>query len=230
MVYRPLIFRPLTYNLKPTTKSKRTILEKGDGPPPTQQQLDHFKRNRKPIIESLLVPQLKKSKDVLHGATSRNTQVQHKLGTEEAKKQNLLVSTYDYDIWSKQPKKRAIEIENKLDKQYNADIAQVEKMPVGKRAPDFKGKPKTKQVDRYTVITPATPAGKQEVDYTSLPSRPFTTNTIHGVRHETISSSYKRAQQDKDIPLRSERAYAEIRKAQKLDSILKRKGRKGVLE
>ena len=229
-MFKPRMFRPFTTNLKPPSRQpKRQLFEIGDGPPPTQKQLEHFRKNRKPIIESLLVPQLKKSKDIMHGATSRNIIIQKKIGKEQAQKQNLITPTYDYDVWSAMPKKRAVEIENKIDKQYNADVAQVEKLPIGKRAPDVAGQP-TKKHERYAVVTPATPTGKQEVDYTSFPARPYKTNTIDGVRHETLASSYKRAQEDKNIPLRTERASREIQSTGRLDRLLRARGKKGVIE
>jgi len=229
-MFRPLIFRPKTFNLRPPTRQeKREIFEKGDAPPPSQEQLQFFSKNRKAILESKLVPQLRKSRDVLHGAESRNTIVKQKIGQEEAKKQNLITRTYDYDVWSKMPRKRAVEIENEIDKEFGADVAQVEKLPVGKDAPDYQSSKKGKKIERYGVVTPLTPAGKQEVDYASFPVRSFATNTINGVRHETLKSSYRRAQEDKDRPIRSERAYREIRNAERLDRILRQRGKRGVL-
>jgi len=230
-MYRPMIYRPKSFGLQRTIKSrterKKELLEYGDGPKPTQDQLNHFKEHRKAIVESKLFPQLKRTKDTLHGAQSRNIQIKKKIGKEEAEKRELIAQTYDYDVWSRFPKKRAIEIENKLDKHFKADIAQVEKAPVGKKAPDYKSS--KRRVERYTVVTPVTPAGKNEVDFTTLPIRPFKTNSIDGIKHETLKSSYKRAQEDKDIPIRTTRAYAEIRNTEKVDRLLKSRRKRGVL-
>jgi len=213
------------FNVASTRPLTGQLLEANDGPPPTREQLQKFKENREEIIESKLFPQIKSTKNVLHGAQSRNRLIKKLLGEEEAKRQGLLSATYDYDVWSGMPKKHAVDIENKLDKQFKSDIAQVQKLQMGVATP---GEPK-EHYERYGVVTRVTPAGKQEIDYSFFPNRPFKTVNVGGVRQETLKSTYEKAHKLKYQPRRGFKHWKEIRTLEAVEEKLKEKGKRGIL-
>jgi len=80
---RPLSVQPM--KLTPLI-TRREVFEINDGPMPTREQQEHFRKNRDKVIKKYLIPQLKKTGNVLHGAQSRNMLIEDDVGKEKAKK------------------------------------------------------------------------------------------------------------------------------------------------
>lgn len=190
----------------------QNILNPTAGPEPTREDIEYFKSHRKDILEPPLFSQSKRTGTVLHGAQSRNIVISEHLGEDVAQQKGLLKPTYDYDVWSKNPQKSAMEIEKKIDKTLGKDMAYIKVEVMGK-SPGTVGKKKDFQ--RFTVMAKATPPTRQEVDYATFPlksERPYEVIKVGGVKHEDIQSAYNRAHEIKYNPKRYFKTFDDIRR------------------
>lgn len=190
---------------------KGEIIGKGNAPEPTQECIKEFRSNRESILKPILFKQSKKHGTILHGAQSRNILISHEIGEEKARELGLLKSTYDYDVWAKSPRARAIEAEKAIDKKMDCDIAYIKVAAIA-REPGTKGK--KEDFKRYTIVTPVTPPSKQEIDYATPPDKkkiPYKVIKIGGVKHQDLESAYERAHQLKWQAKRSFKTWKDIR-------------------
>jgi len=198
---------------------KGEIIGKGDAPKPTPECIKEFKANRETILEPILFSQSKKHGTILHGAQSRNIMISNEIGKKKAEELGLLKPTYDYDVWAKSPRARALEAEKAIDKKMGCDIAYVKVEQIG-REPGTKGK--KEDFKRYTIVTPVTPPSRQEIDYATPPDkkkRPYKVITVKGVKHQDLESAYERAHELKWQPKRSFKTWMDIRIYQKYQQI-----------
>ena len=199
-------------NLPPmmsSSMSGENIINPTTGKEPTREEISYFKEHRKDILEPPLFAQSKRTGTALHGAQSRNIIMEHDLG-DVAHQKGLLKPTYDYDVWSKNPKKSAVEIEKTIDKKLGSDMTYIKVEAISK-APGTTGT--KRDFERYTLMARATPATRQEVDYATFPiksERPYNIVKIGGVKHEDVVSALDRAHDIKYNPKRYFKTFADI--------------------
>ena len=167
-------------------------------------------------MKKLVYKDLRRRGGILHGKQNFNAQVKKRLGEKRAEQQGILADTYDYDVWVGDSKKRAVKMQDMIDKKMRCDIAWAEK----------RQRPEPSK-ERWVVKTNATPRGKVEVDYTTYPNpylHPYKTVLINGIRHETLHSW---ASRDRDIILSNDliripKALERLKKYKNYVSLLER--------
>ncbi|KKM79980.1 hypothetical protein LCGC14_1344490 [marine sediment metagenome] len=125
-----------------------------------------FERNQ-PAIRRSIISSLGRKGGILHGARAQNAQLPRFLEKK----------TKDYDIFVRMPEKRAIALENKLDKLFRGDFFRVKK-----------GKSKILPVSK--VISNVT--DKSIVDF-ARPNRQVPTKVISGIKVATLRDQKQRA-------------------------------------
>jgi len=219
--FKPLEITPLIpIEVEPLSPAPK-IFEQGDGPEPTQEQIQKFSKNYKQITAPLVKRQLRQhKKDTMHGAYSVNEQV-----SEDYKR-----PTKDIDVWSNSPKKRAIQIENQLDKKAGCDIAHVEEKHIGTDSNRLMGigppsEQKEPEHKRYLVVTK--PKDDLDVDYTTYPNRVYHRRLFQGFYHESLQSAHDRAKElARTQPIRSFKASEDVERIEKYWESKKKKVKK----
>ena len=135
-------------------------------------------QNRTKIVEKPIQKQSRKDKTILYGAYAVNQQVHPTLRRQ----------TYDFDIYSHQPRHHAIQLEKSIDRGVNADLAYVQKTYYtknGKKHPLYRVK------TRLNDIT--------EADYNTMPKN-IQYTTKQGIRYETLNRAEKKYDHMLDHP------------------------------
>lgn len=117
-----------------------------------------------PIIEN----HTRRNKNIIYGGRAVNA----KVGPDFSRQ------SHDYDIYSKFPKRHAIQIEKRIDRKIGADVAHVEEVAFDNRD--------GKSGKMYRVVTK--PYGDPDVDYNLMPSS-IEFETINGIRYETLGKA-----------------------------------------
>ena len=142
-------------------------------PKATWSDVLELRERRNTLVRKPLIRQAKRTGNVFYGGQGVNMIV----GT------NYERHTHDFDVFSRHPKRHAIEIERGIDRGVNADLAYVEQtryIDRGRANPLFRVKIR--------------PYGDAEVDFNLMP-RDIRTTTVKGVRVETLDRAegkYKR--------------------------------------
>ncbi len=187
----------------------KTLPDASKMPPPTQKELENYRRNHEQIVGSIVVSSLKRHRrDVLHG--SRSLQMLIPKYSREPK---------DWDIYSPTEKSRAQAIEKALDKKVGGNIAETVYVPIPKisAGPDQPGTSK----DLYRVVTPDV-SNDAEVD---IMNRPAGLKTIShkGITHESLEEAYIKADRSvRTQPMRMAKASVD---KQNIESYFKKKGK-----
>lgn len=162
--------------------SGRILPDASNQPDPTPEQIQHFEEHGKKIIDQIVHKSLKKhkDKDALHGSKS----LQLIIGKDKYPHEPA-----DWDVFSKEEKKRALEIEKAIDDKAGADIAHtryqtVRKVSMGPDDP-YTGK------HLYIVETPDV-RSDNSVDYMDFP-KDLPTLVKGGIRHEHLNIAYMKA-------------------------------------
>jgi len=172
------------------------ITEKGDAPRCSREQVKHFVENWEQILPPRVIRSIKKNDDVMHGARSVNMIV----GKKYSRK------TRDFDVYSKEPNKRAHQIENEIDRCVGCDMAYVHYQAVPKLNP-FNEEDEKMAKELYIVKT--VPHQDGDVDYMMLP-RGLPTHKRKGIRHEDLKEAYRKAQKNLMHPMRYFKAKKDI--------------------
>jgi len=178
-------------------------------PPPTQKELENYRRNHEQIVSSIVTSSLRNHrKDVLHGSRSLAMMIPNYSRTPK-----------DWDLYSPTEKARAQAIEKAIDKKVGGNIAETVYVPIPKvsSGPDQPGTGK----DLYRVVTPAV-SGDAEVDVMDRPAG-LKTVSYKGITHEALEEAYIKAQRSKSQPMRMAKASSD---ASDIESYLKSKGKK----
>jgi hypothetical protein len=187
------------------TSSK--IRGKGDAPRCTTEQVRYYRENQERILPPEVIRSVKRHRDVLHGGRSLNMLLPKQYHRP----------TKDFDIYSKQPKQRADDIENYIDKRCGCDMAYVKY----KHIPNVSGiddELMSADIHQVTTIT----NGNGDVDYMTLPPRlPIT--CYRGIRHERLTEALRKAKRGLSQPLRMAKATKDVRR---ITAYLESKGRK----
>ncbi len=139
-----------------------------------------FKRNIG-VVHRVIRNRLGKTKRVVHGARAQNAQLPKYLEKKD---------TVDWDIFAKNPRKAAREMERALDKKFRADVFAVKKG-------------KTKALDVRKVYSKVT--GEAYVDY-ARPDRIVPTVSKQGIRYAHLKDQLMRAKLNLKDPERAFRA------------------------
>jgi len=206
---KPLEIKPLS--LAQTGGLSREILpDAGNQPDPTREQLREFKQHSNEWVDDIVSTSLRRHNktDVLHGSRS----LQMLLGSAYPRKPK------DWDVYSTQEKRRALQIEASIDKKAGCDIAQTRFQPIPKvsSGPDdpFTGK------HLYIVETPRV-HNDASIDYMHRPPR-LPTQMYKGIRHENLRIAYQKAS------IRIFRQPLQAHKARKDKQAIENYGRKGI--
>jgi len=185
-----------------------TLPDAGGMPPPTRQQIEHFRQNRDKIIGPIVKASLRQHpQDVLHGSRSLD----------------MLLPNYprepnDWDIYSPQERKRAIELERAVDRKVGADIMETKYCPVPKvtSGPDEPGTSK----DLYRLVTP-TISNDADIDVMDKPAG-IKTQKHKSITHESLREAYVKAFRRKKLqPIKAGKA---IQDARAIEEYWQRKG------
>lgn len=162
----------------------QTLPDTGHQPEPTPQKREYFEENWEKIVPPLVISSLRKHpQDVLHGGRSLN---------------ELLPShreTKDYDIFSPMERKRAQELEAKIDRKVKANIVETRHVPIPKvsAGPDIPGTSK----ELYRVVTRKPGSNLSFGAFGDDPNvdvmeRPSGLRTIrhNGITHESLEEAY----------------------------------------
>ena len=189
-------------------KVKDTITEKGDAPTCSREKVENFKKNWERILTPKVISSIKRHNDILHGARSVNMLVGPKYSRP----------TKDFDVYSDNPQRRAVEIENEIDRCCGCDMAQVRHRSIPKVLPGEDDPLMAK--DLYIVET--IPNNDGDVDYMKTP-RGIPTTRKNGIRHETLKEAYRKAQRNKDQPMRMVKTRQDINRIEEYWKSTRRK-------
>lgn len=201
------------------------ITGRGDGPVCSREQIERYEKHWEEILPPKVVKQVKRKGGVIHGSWSVNQQV----GPRFSRK------VKDVDIWVKQPKERAEEMENEIDRCIGCDIAEVKEEIIA-RDPNrmvslgpLREKPASQHTRAYVKIRRGTDVGG--ADYSTFPDEPpegkikLRTKKFNGVQHETLQGAYERALNLRMRPLRSAKASRDIKRIEKYWESRRRRGK-----
>jgi len=174
------------------------ISERGDAPRCSTEQVKHFVENWEKILPPRVIRSIKRHNDVLHGARSVNMIVGKKYSRP----------TKDFDVYSKEPRKRAHQIENEIDRCMGCDMAYVHYQAIPKLDPMGTDDELTA---KELFIVKTVPHQDGDVDYMMLP-RGLPTHTRKGIRHEDLREAYRKAKKNVYHPLRYFKASDDIRR------------------
>ena len=155
-------------------------------PEPTIEEIEKFKEERNKVMNKFVTSDVRKHKGILHGKHNLNYLYKKELG-KKAETYGLIDETYDYDVWVRDPMKRANRMQDRIDRRYGCDMAWAEKTNNPRDAKS-----------RWIVKTKATQSTKEEVDYVSYPDpkmHPYQTRKVNGLERETLLSSASRDKQ-----------------------------------
>lgn len=150
----------------------------------------------KNIVNRVVRGRLAKTKRIVHGTRSRNAQLPR----------NLTRKTRDWDVFAKNPKKAAMNMEKALDKKFRGDFFSVKKGA-------------TKRLKVHKVVSNVT--GKGFVDF-SVPDRQVPTIAKRGVRFATLQDQVRRARKvvkNPEASFRREKDLDFLRRVKKFEKI-----------
>lgn len=189
---RPIITQPI--GIPQFGKPFVEISEHNDGPRCSIEQVKHYRENQEKILPPEILRSVRKHKDVMHGGRSVNMLLPKKYERKSK----------DFDIYSKQPRPRAKEIEDYIDKRCGCDMAHVKSMNV----PNVSGiEDELMSADIHKVITKISSDG--EVDYMTLPKN-LPTIYSRGIRHEKLEEALRKAKRGLTQPMRMAKASKDI--------------------
>jgi hypothetical protein len=158
--------------------SATTLPDAGNQPDPTKSDIERLQRKNK-LINPIVQESLKDHpQDVLHGSRSLNMLLP-----------NFSRKPHDWDLFSPTEKKRALQLEKKIDEKAGCDIAQTQyrhipKMPFSQPIPGS-------GEHLYRVVTPQI-KGDPDIDIMDRPSDLETTRK-HGITHESLIEAHHKA-------------------------------------
>ena len=164
-------------------------------------EIQEYRINREQFLEKTIPPFVKKKKDIIYGARALNQQLP----------KDLQRPTDDYDIWNKNPRKHADQLEDELDDCFGCDMFTEEQMDVG-------GGKKV-----YRIRTK--PTGKQEVDY-SKPLKGHKVKVIKGIKYQHIEHQEKRLKEmekDPNLSFRLDKTKRDLALIEKAKRKVKKK-------
>jgi len=193
----------------PSAFGSATILpDAGNQPEPSQSDIERLQGNKK-FINTIVEDSLKDHpQDVLHGSRSLSMLIP-----------NFSRTPKDWDLFSPQEQKRALQLEAEIDKQAGCDIAQtqyrhVPKMPF---TPEMPGTGE----HLYRVITPKI-KGDPEID---VMDRPKELDTVrkHNITHESLIEAHHKATTRRlRQPLMAQKALSDMKD---IEAYWKKRGR-----
>jgi len=194
---RMIIPIKVTDPVKITSSPKmEEITERNDAPRCSREKVKHFVENWEKILPPKVIRSIKRNNDVMHGARSVNMIV----GKRYARK------TKDFDVYSKEPNKRAHQIENEIDRCMGCDMAYVHYQKIPKLN-QFNGDDERMAKELFIVKT--VPHQDGDVDYMELPHG-LPTHRRKGIRHEDLKEAYRKAQKALNQPLRHFKARRDM--------------------
>ena len=162
---------------------------------------DYFKRNVGVAHRVIRTHLAKNPKLIVHGSRSQNVQLPRYLERK---------ATFDWDIFSKTPKKSATKLERKLDKKFGGDY--------------FRVKPgATKRLKVNKVISNVT---EQSFADFSIPDRIVPTTSIRGKMFATLRDQKLKAQSNIKDPTKSFRREKDLNFLRRVKIFEKMRGRK----
>jgi len=176
---------------------KDTVSEKNDAPRCDRDQVEHFRDNYEKILPPKVLRSIRRHNDILHGSRSVNMIVGPRY-SRPAK---------DFDVYSSEPQKRAVEIENQIDRACGCDMASVRHRQIPKVLPGEEDPFMAKEL--FIVETVVNNDG--DVDYMKTP-KGLPTTRKNGIRHESLKEAYRKAHKNKNQPLRMVKANADIKR------------------
>lgn len=191
---KPIITQPL--GIPQFGKPFISVSEHNDGPQCSIEQVNHYRENQEKILPPKVFRSVRRHRDVMHGGRSVNMLLPKKYYRHSK----------DFDIYSKQPKSRAKEIEDYIDKRCGCDMAYVKSMNV----PNVSGvEDELMAADIHKVITRTSRDG--EVDYMTLPPKlPIVYR--RGIRHEKLTEALRKAKRGLTQPMRMAKASKDVRR------------------
>ena len=185
------------------------ITERGDAPRCSREKVQEFVKNWERILPPKVIRSIKRNNDVMHGARSVNMIV----GKKYSRK------TKDFDVYSKEPSKRAHQIENEIDKACGCDMAYVHYQAIPKMNPMNGDDP---NMAKELFIVKTVPNQDGDVDYMQLPPNlPY--HKRKGIFHEDLEEAYRKAQKNLNHPLRYFKAQRDI---ERIEAYWKSRGKK----
>lgn len=169
---------------------------KGDAPRCSREAVRHFEENWENILPPRVVKSIKRNRDVMHGARSVNMIVGKQFSRP----------TKDFDVYSREPAKRANQIENEIDKCMHCDMAYVYYQPIPKFNV-FSQEDKFMAKELYIVKT--VPHHDGDIDYMLLP-RGLPYHKRKGIYHEDLEEAYRKAEKNLIHPLRSAKSRRDM--------------------
>ena len=159
-------------------------------------KVNWFKRNKK-IINRVVRGRLAKTKRILHGTRAQNEQLPIVLERKP---------TVDWDVFAKNPKIAAMNMEKALDKKFGGDYFDVKKGV-------------TKKLKVHKVFGKIT--GESFVDY-SIPDRKIPTIAKRGVKLATLKDQVEKAKENikkPELKFRRDKDLSLIRRARKFEKM-----------
>ena len=156
-----------------------------------------FVKRNQGVINRVIRKRLGKTKRVVHGARAQNAQLPRFLERK---------STVDWDVFAKNPKKAAIEMEMALDKKFRGDFFGVKEG-------------KTKKLGVHKVFSKVT--GEAHVDF-SRPDRIVPVVSKRGIRYANLKDQVDRAKQNLRNPeaqFRKEKDLSLIKRTRKFEKL-----------
>ena len=155
-----------------------------------------FRRNKK-VINRVVRDRLSKTKRIVHGARATNAQLPRFLERK---------ATVDWDVFAKNPKKAAREMERALDRKFGGDFFRVKKG-------------KTKKLKVNKVVSNVT--DEAFVDF-SVPNRKVPWIAKRGVRFASLRDQFEKAKRtvaERTAPFRREKDLSLIRRVRKFEKL-----------
>ena len=165
------------------SKKSRVLPDAGNQPDPTPEKIRNYKENKDQWIPQIVTSSLRKHNktDVLHGGKSLNMLLPSHRDSD------------DWDMYTTEDKKRALELEAAIDKKAGCDIAETVYVPLQKSILMGPAGDDDEFIsdDLYRVQTPIV---KKDADI-DIMERPPGLPTVmkNGIRHEALSEAYKKA-------------------------------------
>lgn len=203
----------------PTLSPLGRVTGRGDGPRCSREQEQNYKENWEKILPPKVVRQIKRKGGVLHGSWSVNKQV----GPQFSRRAR------DMDIWANEPKDRAEEMENEIDRHVGCDIMCVKEqiIPKGVGVMQKLGPPRKVSEKKHMRYNVEAPHDTGSADYSHFPDDAvrLQTTRVNGVQHETLEAAYQRSLNCRYQPLRATKALKDKKRIEKYWE--SQKGRRG---
>jgi len=155
-----------------------------------------FRRNRN-IVNRVVRRRLAETKRIVHGGRSQNAQLPRFLERKP---------TLDWDVFAKDPKTAAIQMEMALDRKFRGDFFDVKEG-------------KTKRLKVHKVFSKT--SGESFVDF-SVPDRKVPSIAKRGIRYASLKDQVERAKQNLKKPsakFRREKDLSLIRRVKKFEKL-----------